>query len=571
MPLKPIYHRPPLMDAKTLALRAGQAHTEDSGLRELYAALCGNLCPETLEAAVRTGYLVKKEAHESEPIQMLLAILAEQREDGSLRLNAFESLRVMRAALALVEAEADRGILEKIIRWCGFLGQHQDEWLTSDGLRAAPADWLDLFLSVYSLTGKKALLQLCQAIRSTSMDWSSILRTFSVRKPLAKALDLAAAEAGAEEEKWSPEGFYTRQLVAGNAVMLADGIRAATCHSRYIGSATDADAAEISFARIKHYHGSAAGGMTASDLLMGSSPAEPVSVVSVSAWAEALAQQVVLGGMWAADELEILFSNAFSAALRCPDCSWQMVNVLSNPKPPEMALSFSVEESIHAVHEAAKTTRLSRLGRAAAAVYASAVTMKEDGCAINLFLPGRYRLPIAGHAACLILEKTGTQDMDIRIQLRSEVRGNIEIRVPSWCRAMDIIVAGENPVCGEAGTWYKMNRLWKPGDVIHIRMGETLRTVSSYHQGLAVYDGPILLAMPIRQGDHLPCAVGEPSHDGEKTLLPIRTAKDWDLKNGQPRDLPVRPACEGPVRSVALYPITGLEGHIGLFPMGAET
>ena len=159
MALKPVYHKSPLTELKALPLTGGRVRSGNALLQTLYGLISADTMPE---AALRLAAILEDRPAESAAAAAVRRSMLRQREDGSLPGTPVEQLRVMRGAWVLYEITAERELLQMMMLWAGSVNANVAAWTADGGLRTAPADLLELLLNLYGVTGRKALLTLCE-------------------------------------------------------------------------------------------------------------------------------------------------------------------------------------------------------------------------------------------------------------------------------------------------------------------------------------------------------------------------------------------------------------------------
>lgn len=130
--------------------------------------------------------------------------------------------------------------------------------------------------------------------------------------------------------------------------------------------------------------------------------------------------------------------------------------------------------------------------------------LTEKGAAVNLYFPGTLSLQTPGGRRLNIgIDTTYPVGEDIALELSLDCPENFELalRVPGWCKASEVSVNGEAvPV---VPGWLRLERLWKDGDRVQLRLPMAVETVGSWQlcQGggelpphVALVRGPIVLA-----------------------------------------------------------------------------
>jgi len=125
---------------------------------------------------------------------------------------------------------------------------------------------------------------------------------------------------------------------------------------------------------------------------------------------------------------------------------------------------------------------------------------RNDTLFLNLFIPSTLDWKEKG---VTITQTTQFPDEDkTRLQLKLEkpTRLTFNIRHPFWCKTVTIFVNGHrHTTSGEAGRYIPVNRLWRSGDTVEVRLPMTLHTepLPGQMDVVAVLYGPIVLAGPL--------------------------------------------------------------------------
>lgn len=560
MPLKPIFDKAPLTAMTCQPLRAGMVRSDSAELKQLYALAAADERPAALEGAFRLACLVTARPDEEPVAARIRTLLGAQKEDGSFDLSAADSVAVLRACWAVYEYEARKPLLEPAARWCAWAAKNFDAIMADDALWAAPADLMELLENLYRVTGKAALLTLCERVSAQAMLWSSVLNTVSAQRPTSRSLtreELANGLAAAQ----SREDYYPHFYRTNHVESIADGARASMARGWYSGSATEMNAARNGWERLQRHHGAVCGGLTSDELLEGTSPAAAVSTAATGAWAEALcAAAMGSSSAWAWEAVERLVCNAMPACMNEGRVlPFQRVNVLS--------VNAGEQDCFHVAQDHAARA-LTRLARGWAAVMSSAVTACADGLAVNLYLPGRYAVPVGDGMLLLNIAVISGGKYSITVHCKQEQRTMMRLRLPEWSRNVEIAVNGAESDAGRecrAGTM-NVERTWHDGDVVTVSQEQTLRVLDGHHQGKYVMQGPILMALPVVDDGWAKSLVSASSDENGVYAL-LDQVKDWKRHGDIPADVPVLPASSGsePARA-ALVPYAAAPSRIALFP-----
>lgn len=566
VPLKPIFEKSPLTAYTALPLRPGQVNVNWNELEQLLA-LCGKAeqHPVMWEGLLRASAAVKAHPEQLPVAGWIEAALDAQQEDGSLPMSVEDTMAVLRAALALYECTLKRELLEKLARWFGYAAENWEAVvIRNDAVRQHPADLMQLMDAMYRITGKKPLLTLMEKLRRQAMDWSGVLHTFAVQRPMSRVTPWADMETGLEAEQGSEQGLYTRQYLTCHGESLADGARSAVANGLYSGNGQELSAAKVGWERISRYHGAVCGGLTCHEHIAGTSPSEGVDAGALGAWAEAFcAAAETAESAWAYDALDVMLTNAMARAVAGGKLNdLQRVNGLS---------MNCGDAGVYHMHEgeAREVRALARLLRGYAAACSHAVTVSKRGLDVNLLIPGRYAAAVNGSAVTVQMSGSA-EKMTLTLRMKQDVHMTLSVRIPAWTADACVTVNNDGGDEGKPGRYLTLERDWKNGDVVTVELEQTLRTVAGHHQSLCVMQGAALMVMPADVNSQWAVAMsGKPALAEDGTVTCEVVPVTWRKRGAVPADLPVLPKAEGKAEAVVLVPYAKQCG-IALFPQAGR-
>ncbi len=556
MPLKPIFDKAPLTVMTSQPLRAGLVRSENAAMQKLYDLARHANMPAELEGAFRLACIVTAKPGEEPVAAKIRALLTAQKQDGSFAASFRDSVAVLRAAWALYEYEARKPLLDHIARWCAFAVQHWDDLMADDDIWADPADLLDLLENLYRVTGKSAVLTLCERVADQTMGWASVLNTISSQRPTSKDVTCEELLAGLAAENGSREGYYTHFCRTHHAEQLADGARSTMAKGWYSGSATELNATRNGWERLVRYHGAVCGGLTSDELLEGTSPSAPVSTAALGAWAEALCA-AALGddAQWAFSALERMAYNAMPACVQGDQVlRFQRVNTLTAENANDDCF-FAADDP--------QNRAMIRLVRGYAALASSAVTATAEGANINLYMPGRYAVPVEDDLLILNVAVSAKSAV-ITAHCKQEIRAALRLRMPAWSRTTEVCINGTDNHAEVKNGMMAFDRTWHDGDVLTLNFELSLAVADGHHQGKYILRGPILMALAAEdawQQAYVSAAVEE----GRVTAM-LDGVPGWKAKGDVPADLPVLPETAGAPKAYPLTAYAKTPVRIALFP-----
>ena len=557
MPLKPIFEKYPLMTMNSLPLRPGQARIADEKMTTLYGlTVQAEHRHEVWEGAFRLAALLKSKPLEEPVACWINDAFAKQQEDGAFDMELSKALCVACAGLAMYEYDARRPLLEKLISFCAWVAENWKDVIACGAVRQHSADLMAFLQQLYRVTGKKAILSLCDKLRQQAMDWSGILHTFAVQRPMNRVTAWEDMKAGMEAENGSEEGFYTRQYLTCHGESLADGLRSSCLNGRFSGNGHELSAARTGWEKIHRYHGAVCGGITADETIGGRSPSCGVDAASLGAWAESLAQADDQE-TWAFEALDTLVHNGLPAALVNDKLvPYQRVNSLS---------VNSGTKDCYNVHDCEEQAwrAVARLSRGWAAAASHAVTMQPHGCAVNLLMNGKFAISTEDGAFVAAVEGD-----TMTISAKKPVKASIRVRIPAWTDDACITINNEGGLEGKPGSWLELDRVWHNGDTIRMDFAAALKVTGGHHQSSCISFGPNVMAYVPADDCWAVALVDGPVMQDGQVVATLRPTQQWRKRSGIPADLPVLPETEGECFTAVLRPYAEAPCRIALFPKG---
>ncbi|MBV8673039.1 MAG: glycoside hydrolase family 127 protein, partial [Acidobacteriaceae bacterium] len=120
-------------------------------------------------------------------------------------------------------------------------------------------------------------------------------------------------------------------------------------------------------------------------------------------------------------------------------------------------------------------------------------------------------LVAAAYSPCNVRTQLRGIDVKIREETEYPFRGTVRIivdpasrasfplrlRIPSWAAGTSIRVNGQTIQAPEAGTFAKVDRTWKAGDVVELTMPLRPRLLRGYNSSVSIERGPLVFSFPI--------------------------------------------------------------------------
>jgi uncharacterized protein len=125
----------------------------------------------------------------------------------------------------------------------------------------------------------------------------------------------------------------------------------------------------------------------------------------------------------------------------------------------------------------------------------------RTGVAVNLYNASTVTLGIEPNVMLRIEQLTDyptSGNVLLKIDPSAEARFEIKLRIPRWCKAADVSINGEKSMRAPKGGFYRLERHWKPGDTIALRMPMEWRFIRgrrSQSGRVAILRGPVIFTL----------------------------------------------------------------------------
>ena len=145
------------------------------------------------------------------------------------------------------------------------------------------------------------------------------------------------------------------------------------------------------------------------------------------------------------------------------------------------------------------------------------MAVPKGGLAAMVYAPSEVTTTIAGTPVA-IEEQTDypfRETVHFVIRPAHPLAFSLKLRVPAWASAPRIFLNGVEQAAPQAGAFFEMNRTWKPGDAVTLRLPMPVRASRWFHNSVVIERGPLVFSLKIGQ-----------SWRQEKQTGP---SKDWEV------------------------------------------
>jgi hypothetical protein len=122
----------------------------------------------------------------------------------------------------------------------------------------------------------------------------------------------------------------------------------------------------------------------------------------------------------------------------------------------------------------------------------------DDGLAALVYGPCEVTARVGDGAEVRLVEETDypfEETVRIRVRGPDGVRFPLHLHVPSWAEGASLAVAGATQPTPPAGSVARIERAWRDGDVVELRLPMTVRASRWHENSAALSMGPMLLAL----------------------------------------------------------------------------
>jgi len=565
MPSRIIMHRPPLLTMNQAPLMNGSIKTKDPYAIGLYRYLLQFPdYPETWLGSFELSCLLFRDPMKEKPAALILDAINREKEQAFPG-DFFQQLHIARAALAVAEYSADRSILKRLSDWCNWTEINWDQIICQSRLRIAPADYMEFLVRFYQMTGLKAILRLCTRLRSSAMDWTSVLHAYGKHKNQEKTAETFFEEKFLNNEL-DENDFETRQRIIAHAEILADGMRYTALSALFSGNGQELTAGQTGWQIIRKNNYSICGGTSGTPFLSGTGSDQYISLTTLSAWADSFAAQLVLAdSKWALDEMIRIMMNGFSFA------------VYNNPIQIQQAVNCPDYHAIQPVNQNVSNQEIHAISRAAHTLslfYRYAVTLGKTQIRINYLLPGQYILH-RGKIRLLIqednLQVKRMDDSDLRFLFYCAATETRKIQISINGKEYSCNQTDQSVISIAEGRYYSFEEKIQTDSVIWFTEQPCLIEENTHHHGKCWFFSNYLLAVPADPDNWKLAATASPMVENGRSIFGLFTyITNWKEKDGLPEDLPILPKAGDEIKKIEMKPYFQNTNRISMFPRTAD-
>src|SRR5579883_1284085 len=123
----------------------------------------------------------------------------------------------------------------------------------------------------------------------------------------------------------------------------------------------------------------------------------------------------------------------------------------------------------------------------------------DDGLVAAAYSPCEVRTVVRGTSVGVVEETEypfrGT--VRIRVNPATESAFPLRLRIPEWAEGAVLNVNGQAQDAPTRGTFAKIERRWKSGDTVELKMSLRPRVLKGFNDSVSIERGPLVFSFPI--------------------------------------------------------------------------
>jgi hypothetical protein len=414
------------------------------------------------------------------------AILATQQSDGffgprTLRtsLNGgpdfWPFLPLLQALRTYEEYTRDKRIVPFLIRFLRFMNAQGSGAFNSSWVSYRWGDGLDVAVWLHRRTGEPFLLDLAAKMHTLGADW-------------------------------------TGSTPSRHNVNIAQGFREPAQYAQVTGDAELTRAAYRAYERVMKVYGQFPGGGMAGDENYRPGFTDPRQGFETCGIVEFMASHELLtritgDPVWA-DRCEDLAFNMLPASLDPQAKAIHYItsaNSVDLDNQPKTQGQFQNGFAMQAFHPGVDQYRCCPHNYGMGWPYFNEelwLATPDGGLAAAMYAPSRVRAQVAQGTTVTVTEDTGypfTETVTLTLSTPRPVRFPLRLRVPGWCDGPDLRVNGQAVSAASGPAWATVDRTWRDGDRVSLRLPQrtALRRWPDQHDAVSVQHGPLTYSLKI--------------------------------------------------------------------------
>lgn len=414
--------------------------------------------------------------------------LDHQREDGSIgptkNTDWWPNMVMLKVLTQYQEATGDARVIPLMQRYVKYqLAQQRQRPLKEWAIYR----WQDeavALLWLYNRTGDGNALDLIRLLKEQGYDWRGKYEQFRFTAKTLKK------DAGLESH------------VVNNAM----GIKAPAVWSMVSNDRSDRGGSAMMLSKLDQYHGMPTGVFGGDEHLAGSSPVQGTELCAVVEDLYSLENVFsVTGDPHLGDRMEKIAYNALPGTFS-PDM-WahqydQQPNQIEVSVAPRAWTTNGPESNLYGLEPNFGCCTANFHQGWPKLIASLWMATPDHGLAAVIYGPNQVKTQVAGNVPVTITETT---DYPFRslvsfvVTPEKPVRFPLMLRIPEWATNAELQVNGKKQKVARAGEFATLNREWRSGDRVELKLPMTVQAHRGYQQALYLQRGPLVYSLKIAE------------------------------------------------------------------------
>ncbi len=452
--------------------------------------------PYFVDGLLPLAYLLGDDALKAKAIRFVVWTLGSQQPNGmfgpATNNDWWPRMVMCKVLTQFYEATGDARVLPFLSRYFAYQLANLPARPLRDWGKFRWQDNALVVLWLYNRTGEAKLLELAELLHTQGFDWQRQYADFRYTQRVTREAIKLDEGQGLGDAALSTHGVNNGQALKAAPV-------------RYLMTGKDADRRGLRqmLDALETYHGLPNGMFSCDEHLAGRNPSQGSELCTVVETMYSLEQSLaILGDAELGDRLEQIAYNALPGTFT--DDMWAHQY---NQEPNQVEVSLHTKPWTTDGPESNLYGLEPNFGCCTANFhqgwpkFAASLWMRseEGGLVAAVYAPSEVRTVVHGVDVHVVEETEYPFKGAIRLTVNpvAPARFPLHLRIPAWAAGAAIRVNGKAEAVPVPGTFTRLERVWKAGDVVELTLPMKPRVVTGYKQSVSVARGPLVFALPI--------------------------------------------------------------------------
>ncbi|NLV73548.1 MAG: hypothetical protein GXY52_02515 [Chloroflexi bacterium] len=467
--------------------------------------------PYYLDGLVPLAYLLEDEVLIARAQRWIDWSLGSQRADGFFgppsNTDWWPRMVMLKVLTQYQEVTGDARVIPFMQRYFAYQSAHIDEQPLASWAAARGGENMLMLFWLYRRTGDAELIDLARRICAQTIDWTTLFRTWPYVRPMREYQDvlkfIRALHDIDPEARGKAVAAYqeTGRYHTHHVVNLAMALKQPALVYLLSGDEAHLEAAREGIAQLLRYHGLSSGIFSGDEHLSGREPTQGTETCAVVEALYSLQQlmQIDAASIPLADWAEVLAYNTLPAAFT--DDMWGH----QYDQQPNQVLVSRAERAWYDNSDDANLFGLEPNFGCCTANYHQGwpkyvrnlwLRNAQGGLSAMCYGPCRVNTEVNG-VPFEIVEETEypfRERIHLMIHTSQPVELALELRIPCWCEGAQVHTS-EGKARPASGSWHRISRVWREGDVVELYMPMEVRILHGLHNSASVRRGPLIYSL----------------------------------------------------------------------------